>query len=115
MIEKRRYVRVKPKENEPVEIQIMGTDFIDVLNARDISEGGVGIKVEHDFKGCHIGGILDIIITLPGKKPFKVKGKIIHKNIENSHLFGVEFIEISENAKYLIREYVNNRLSESTK
>ncbi len=68
--------------------------------------------VEHDFKGCNIGRLIDIIITLPDKKSFKVKGKIIHKNIEKSHFFGVEFVDISEEAKNRIREYVEKRLKE---
>jgi hypothetical protein len=68
MQEKRRYVRVKPKPEEPVEVQLMGSNFIDVLYAKDISEGGIGIIVEHDFKDYDIGGLIDIIITLPKKK-----------------------------------------------
>jgi hypothetical protein len=60
MKEKRCYIRVKPKDDEPVEIQLIGANFIDVLNAKDISEGGVGIFVEHDFEGCKKGGLIDI-------------------------------------------------------
>ncbi|GIX41970.1 MAG: hypothetical protein KatS3mg129_1703 [Leptospiraceae bacterium] len=113
MNEKRRYIRVKPKPEEPVEIQLVGSNFIDILNAKDISEGGVGIIVDHDFEGCDIGGLIDIIITLPKKKTFKVKGRIIHKHITDSHFFGVEFINISEEARSMIKEYVQKRLEEA--
>ena len=114
MQEKRRYVRVKPKPEEPVEVQLMGSNFIDVLYAKDISEGGIGIIVEHDFKDYDIGGLIDIIITLPKKKTFKVKGRIIHKNIVNNHFFGVEFVDISEQNREMIREYLKKRLEEES-
>ncbi len=39
MKEKRRFVRVKPKPEEPIEVQLIGANFIDILNVRDISEG----------------------------------------------------------------------------
>lgn len=113
MQEKRRYIRVKPKPEEPIEVQLIGRNFIDVLYAKDISEGGIGIIVEHDFKGYDIGGLIDIIITLPKKKPFKIKGRIIHKNIDN-HFFGVEFIDISDTNREMIREYVQKRLEEDS-
>jgi hypothetical protein len=51
---------------------------------------------------------------LPKKKTFKVKGRIIHKNIVNNHLFGVEFVDISEQNREMIREYVKKRLEEES-
>jgi c-di-GMP-binding flagellar brake protein YcgR len=115
MKEKRCYIRVKPKDDEPVEIQLIGANFIDVLNAKDISEGGVGIFVEHDFEGCKIGGLIDIIVKLPQINSYKVKGRIIHKHIADSHFFGVEFVDISEEARKFIRKYVEKRLQEESK
>ncbi len=91
----------------------MGSNFIDVLYAKDISEGGIGIIVEHDFKDYDIGGLIDIIRTLPMKKPFKVKGRIIHKNIDN-HFLGVEFIDITDTNREMIREYFQKRLEEES-
>ncbi len=110
MHEKRKYIRVQPLPDEPVEVHLIGENFIDVLKAKDISEGGLGIYVEHDFDGCRIGNFIDIIIKLPGENSFKVKGKIIHKNIPNAHFFGVEFIEIDEKSKAKIRNYVRKIL-----
>lgn len=112
-MEKRRYIRVIPKENEPIEIQLIGSNFIDILNAKDISEGGIGIFVPHNFEGCEIGGIIDILIKLPKTKSFVVKGKIIHKQTQNPHFFGVEFIEISPENQAKIRNYVQKRLEET--
>jgi len=51
---------------------------------------------------------------LPKKKTFKVKGRIIHKNIVNNHFFGVEFVDISEQNREMIREYVKKRLEEES-
>ena len=35
----------------PVRVDIMGDGFLEVLRARDVSVGGLGIKVSRDFAG----------------------------------------------------------------
>ena len=41
--------RRKPSKSEPVEVQIIGGNSIDILHARDISETGLGVFVSHGF------------------------------------------------------------------
>lgn len=115
MREKRRFKRIVPLNKKPVEIQIMGhayTDnaFLDVLYAKDISQGGVGVLVPHNFKGCRIHNIVELIITLPNTEPFKARGKIKHhrKDIGEGGFFGVEFTQIEAGHVEEIISYLNS-------
>lgn len=116
MREKRRHVRVNLKKNDPVEIQIMGDMFLEVLFAENISISGVGIEVPHGFKECEMNSVVDLILTLPREQPFKAKGTIRHKknvagNFHKGH-FGVEFTVISPEGKEKIQQLIQKRLHE---
>lgn len=103
-----RAVRVRPLPSQPVEVQIIGKASLDVLRARDISESGVGVWVEHRFEGCDIKLPVELVITLPKRKPFLAKGVIKHvtRRDEPVEYFGVEFTEISEGNRGQIASYV---------
>lgn len=106
---KRNNVRVEPDLGRPIKIDINGENFIDVLNARDISEGGVGISVPHAFVGCSIDKPVQFIIELP--KPFGrmfvVKGVIKHTMQDR---FGVCFTNIDARSRQWIRDYISYRI-----
>lgn len=92
----------------------MGTDFLDVLEARNISVGGMKIIVPHLFKGCDINSPVDVIIKLPQRKSFKARGLIkhIHGNQKSDGSFGFKFTEISESDREAVDRYVQKRLLE---
>jgi len=120
MKDKRRFVRITPLPSEPVEIHLTGQGlfdglFIDVLHAKDISEGGVGVEVLHSFKGCDLNQEVELIIDLPGiGDPFKAKGRVRHmmRSSASGGFFGVEFAEIAPVDLSKIKKYIHDRVSE---
>ncbi len=107
MREQRRDPRARPLDAEPVRIDIMGDGFLEVLTARDISVGGVGVFVRHDFKGCDTDSEVDLIVKLGNERPFKTRGVIRHGVRQGvRHFFGVEFVGLSEQQRELVASYV---------
>jgi hypothetical protein len=91
----------------------MGNGFLEVLHARDISEGGVAVFVAHDFTGCSIDDPVDVILKLGHEKPFTARGVIRHlSKTANDHFFGVKFTRISDENLKRIRAYVERRLAQ---
>jgi hypothetical protein len=90
----------------------MGDGFLDVFAARDISAGGVSIAVPHRFQGCAIDDEVDLVISLPGERPFLAKGRIVHRTKTNQEFFGVEFTRLGRGHALLIEGYVGARLRE---
>ncbi|TGK32697.1 PilZ domain-containing protein [Leptospira gomenensis] len=110
-MEQRKFPRVVPARNEVIEIQLMGVNFIDILNAKDISIGGVAVEVPHLFEGCDLHSPIQMILTLPGKNPIKLSGKVKRKiSGPEASLFGVEFGALEPKAKYLIESYIQSRM-----
>ena len=105
--------RVRPEKGRPIEIQIMGTGFLDVLHARDISSSGVGIFVFHGFAGCNLYDDVELVLTLPKQRPFLARGLIRHQTEagSDSPFFGVEFTEMNDKYRHMINIYVNERIS----
>ena len=108
--EQRQSPRVVPLSSRPVEVQIMGRAFLEVLTAEDVSVGGVGVRVPH---GLDIGDQdepVELIVSLPGAKPFKARAVIRHRQDAALHeRFGVEFTHLPESAP--IHEYVQQMLA----
>jgi c-di-GMP-binding flagellar brake protein YcgR len=92
----------------------MGEGFLDVFAARDISAGGVGIVVPHRFEGCAIDQEVDLVISLPGERPFMARGRIVHRTKTHQEFFGVEFARLSRNHRSLLERYVDARLREAS-
>lgn len=113
MKDKRQHARVAPHYLHPIEVQLVGNGFMDVLKARDISESGIGVEVPHQFKDCDISKDVELIVTLPGVRPFRAKGKIRHRGeVKGSSFFGLEFTAMPKGARELIALYVARRLGE---
>lgn len=109
----RKYVRVEPEEAFPIRVDINGEGFIDVFNATDISQNGIGVLVPHKFADCKTQSEVSLIITLP--KPttqnIRVNGVIRHVD---SQQFGIMFTDITPEDQEKIREYVHYRLRPTT-
>ncbi len=84
----------------------MGSGFLDVLVARDISAGGLGVMVPHRFDGCRIDDEVDLVVTLPGEKPFLARGRIVHRTKTDREFFGIEFSKLDRAHRRRIRLYV---------
>jgi c-di-GMP-binding flagellar brake protein YcgR len=102
---KRRFFRVRPDSDAPVKVDINGDDFIEVVKAVDISEGGIRITVPHRFAGCHVDQPVAFIISLPQPigKHVSLEGRI--KHVRNDS-FGVSFTNMDERARRFIRLYI---------
>ena len=98
-----------PARNEPVYIQIMGDGFLDMFAARDISATGVSIVVPHRFEDCNLDDEVELIITLPGQRPFMARGQIVHRTKTNEAFFGVQFSGLRSRYRDLISAYVRSR------
>jgi hypothetical protein len=90
-------------------VDIMGHGFLDVLHARDISVGGLGIRVSHGFANCDIDSEVELIVTLGRARPFKTTGSIRHHGTgERDQLFGVEFTSLSPEQLTAIESYIRS-------
>ncbi len=105
--ERRRYPRAIPLSGKPVEVQLIGEDFIEVVEAEDISERGLAIVVRHRFENCHISATVDLIIALPHYAPFKARGLVRRAaRGRDRSLFGVELTTIDPKHQAAIAHYV---------
>jgi hypothetical protein len=109
-VNSRAHSRVRPKPDEPVEVQLIGADFMEVLEVRDISVGGLGLQVPHQFAGSNLADQVDVIIKLPRQRPFSARGVIRH--VSNGSMFGLEFTELQPVARTRIEAYVAARIAQ---
>ena len=100
--------RVIPSRLAPVEIQVMGPGRLAVLNARNVSQTGIGIYVSDGFAGCDLDRKVELVITLPRERSFLARGIIKHQtdNEGEGRHFGVEFTEITREHRMKIRDFV---------
>jgi len=92
-------------------VHLVSRGSIDILRARDISTGGVGVRVPHAFCGCDVESDVELVITLPGERPFSARGRVRHRGASDAApFFGVEFTEIDAAHRDRIRHYVERRL-----
>ena len=104
--------RVRPREDEPIEIQVMSNHFLDIFEARDISATGVGLYVPYRFEDCDLTNPVTLVITLPGVRPFLTKGRVVHRSKTEREFFGIEFFEIVDEQREEIDAYISVRLAE---
>ncbi|CAN5131128.1 hypothetical protein BH11PSE11_BH11PSE11_34230 [soil metagenome] len=102
---RRQYLRVMPDADAPVRVDINGADFIEVIEAVDISEDGIGITVTHQFAGCDVNRPASFIVYLPMpiNRYFRVEGRIMHVRGDS---FGVRFTNLNDKSRELLREYI---------
>ncbi len=107
---KRRTERVKPLDTQPIEIQIMSNSSIDILRAFDISIKGIGVRIPTHYELDCSNKNVDLVITLPGGRPFQAAGIVRHFSNEDGKsrpAFGVEFTRIAEKCVIDIKSYMN--------
>jgi c-di-GMP-binding flagellar brake protein YcgR len=108
-IENRVFPRVAPDPGHPIEVQIMGDGFLEVVRARDISVGGISVVVPHQFAGCDLDTQVEVVVKLRGGKAFSVSGKIRHAR---DNIFGIMFVKLAERDREKIMAYVAARQKE---
>ena len=100
--------RRKPSKSDPVEVQIIGGNSIDILHARDISATGLGVFVPHGFDECDLDEEVELVITLPETRTFMARGVIRHVTNRDhpEQYFGVEFTQIDQRHRNQVLAYV---------
>ena len=85
----------------------MGSDFLEVVETHDISEGGVGFFVPHGLPSIYLGTPVGLILTLPGEQPVHIHGTLRRGGNEggNKHL-GVKFEPLPDKIRKMIAEYL---------
>jgi c-di-GMP-binding flagellar brake protein YcgR len=115
--ERRRKSRVVPPPDKPAELQIMGKDFLEIPEVRDISDSGVAISVPHKFNGHKPTQEVDLLLTLHGQGTVRARGAIRHVSYTRSDTatFGVELVDIDEADRTKIRRYLTQVEEDGTK
>lgn len=106
----RKYVRVEPEEGKPIRVDVNGNGFIDVFNATDISQNGIGVSVPHKFENCRTDSEVSLLVSLPAPVSGSVRVNGIIRHVDSSQ-FGIMFIDLTDEDKEKIRAYVHSRLS----
>ena len=103
--------RVVPLRMAPVEVQVMGRGSLDVLRARNVSTTGLGIFVSHGFEGVDLAEEVELVVTLPGEKPFLAMGVIKHvtESEAGAQHFGLEFTALAGSHRRALEQYVRSR------
>ena len=106
---KRKKIRVLPDPQNPIIINLVGGNFIDILKAKDIGEGGLSVYVPYQFEGCITNREIELIITLPGVRSFKTRGMIRHKGEKQGFYFGIAFTYIDKIYLETLKDYIKTR------
>ena len=109
----RKYVRVEPEEQNPIRVDVNGDGFIDVFNATDISQNGIGVQVPHKFADCKTQSEVSLIISLPNPTPASIRVNGVIRHVD-SQQFGIMFTDITPEDQEKIRDYVHYRLRPTT-
>jgi len=109
----RKQIRVAPEAGHPVTVDINGDNFLEIVDAADISEDGIGISTPSRLEGCRIDEIVSLVITLPHpvRHIFHGIGKVKHISGEK---FGVFFIDVSRADLKAVRRYVGRRIKDKS-
>lgn len=107
--ERRQHFRLVPEDGYPIKIDINGDNFLENMEAVDISEGGLGILVQNRFKDCRIDKTVTVVVTLPSpvNYQFAVNARIRHVYGDR---FGIEFVDLKETARFKVAAYIAHRL-----
>ena len=109
---KRDRVRVIPDPLNPIIVDLAGENFIDVLRAKDIGEGGLSVHVPYQFAGCIINREIELVITLPGTRSFKAGGMIRHNGQKQDLYFGISFTYIKPEDLEKLKGYIQMRIDQ---
>lgn len=106
MNNRRRFERFRPKPDKPVRVDINGENFLDILNAYDIAEGGIGFHADHPFAGRSIERPVHLVIGLPRPVDalLSAEGKIRYADGRG---FGIEFGILPPAVRLALREYLH--------
>lgn len=88
----------------------MGPGFLEVLRARDISVGGLGVHVPHGFAEREIDTEVELIVTLGRARPFRTRGALRHHSAtsRDDRIFGIEFTSLLPEHRQAVEAYIES-------
>jgi hypothetical protein len=101
---------VRPHPTAPIEVQLMGDGFLEVVHAIDISTKCVGIFLEHGIDDQQFGSRAEVILVLPRCQAVHLRVRICHQNgsSDQRHV-SLEFLRLPPPAQSLLESYVARR------
>ena len=102
--------RFRPRPNQPAQIQIMGPHSLDVHEIRDIALLGVALYLRPDIRAPRIGSRVELILSLPGERPFLACGVVRHRTqVEADRpVLGIEFTALEARRREQLRNYLES-------
>jgi hypothetical protein len=106
--ERRRAPRFIPPRDMPAELQIIGTDVLEIAKVLDISDNGLAISVPHEFNGKAPEQHVDLLLTLHGQGTVRARSIIRHvsRGRADTTIFGVELNAMSDDDRAKLRNYL---------
>jgi hypothetical protein len=109
VIERRRARRFRPEPNAPVQVQISGNGFLEIVRVVDISAHGVGIYLPPSHPARNVDRPVELILTLPGERPAHLRGALHPREGVDNSLLGLEFMELPVEASAALDRYLQRR------
>ena len=105
--DRRRHLRVVPEPGRPIEVQIMGPGYLEIVDATNIAVAGVGVFIPHWVASEYVDTPVEIILTLPRCRPVHLRGIIRHYDDEiDPARLGIEFVRLPPKVRDLLERYV---------
>ncbi len=106
--ERRQAPRVRPDPSQPVEVQIMGPGFLEIVQATDLGVGGVGFYLPHGLDRSLLNSPVELIITLPRSRSVHLRGILCHLDSDSDACrLGVKFTRLPAKVEAALQRYVN--------
>ncbi len=114
--ERRTRSRIIPTTAHPAELQIVGAQFLEMPEIKDVSTTGLAISVPHRFNGETPTQDVEVLLTLHGQGTVRARAAIRHVSYARTSTFsfGVEFVEISDDDRDRIARYVDEMAEQNT-
>ena len=107
-LELRENTRFRPGPGQPAQIQIMGPHSLEVHEIRDLALRGVALYLRPDIRPPQVGARVELILSLPGERPFLACGVVRHRTYEQADrpFLGIEFTVMEARRREQLRNYL---------
>jgi len=106
--ELRENTRFRPGPGQPAQIQILGPYSLEVHEIRDLALRGVALYLRPDIRAPQVGARVELILSLPGERPFLACGVVRHRTHEagDRPFLGIEFTVMESRRRDQLRNYL---------
>ena len=108
-VERRDTFRVRPATREPIKVELVSAGMLEMGELMDVSEGGVGVKLDVVSSSEFVGVEFELIIKFPGMQAAYAKGVVRSVRLDGGQVLGLQFVKLPEKTLFAIRNYVVGR------